>query len=563
MTCVSHGVGQVKLPPPHMTSAGILSPLKISIYRRIWTASLLTNFGMLVLGVGAAWVMTQLTDKPSMVALVQTSLMLPLMLWSIPAGALADMYDRRKIALTGLCFSSANSAILCVLAWQQLLTPIVVLASCFLIGSGMAAYSPAWQSSVADQVPAESLPQAIALNSISYNIARSFGPALGGFVVAIFGAVGAFSSSALLYLPLITVLVLWRHVHGPSRLPAERIDRAIVSGARYIFHSPSIRLVLARCFLVGLIGGSVSALLPLIARTLLAGGPETYGFLLGSFGVGAVGGAVLVPGARRHLSGEAATRGCCIILGLSIIAVGFSRSTTLTAIGLCAAGAMWMLNMALYNVSVQTSAPRWVAGRLLAAYQSSVTGGVAIGSWLWGAVAQQHGISTAMYVSGGLMLLCPLIGLRYRIPDPATPVDEALVAIADPEVSLALTPRSGPIIVEMEYRIAPHQARQFYQVMQRVQQVRRRNGAHAWSIARDVADPLLWTEGFRCPTWLDYLRMRGRSTQAEQDIHAIARRYHLGPSPIRVRRMLERPFGSVRSSEDAVDAGVTDVLPIN
>ncbi len=548
---------------PQKASAGILSPLKESIFRRVWTASLLTNFGMLVLGVGAAWVMTQLTVKPSMVALVQTALMLPLMLWSIPAGALADMYDRRKIALTGLCFSSANSAILCVLAWHDWLTPSVVLASCFLVGSGMAAYGPAWQSSVADQVPAESLPHAIALNSISYNIARSFGPALGGLVVAMFGAIGAFFTNALLYLPLIIVLVLWQRTHGPSRLPPERIDRAIVSGARYIFHSPSIRLVLVRCFLVGMIGGSVSALLPLIARTLLAGGPETYGFLLGSFGVGGVAGAVLVPGARRHLSGEAATRGCCIILGLSIMVVGFSRSTTLTAIGLFAAGAMWMLNMALYNVSVQTSAPRWVAGRLLAAYQSSVTGGVAIGSWAWGAIAQQHGISTAMYVSGGLMLLSPLIGLRYRIPDPSTPVDEALVAIADPEVSLALTPRSGPIIVEIEYHIGPQHARQFYQVMQRVQQIRRRNGAHAWSIARDVTDSSVWTERFRCPTWIDYLRMRGRATQSERDIHAIAQRYHLGPSPIRVRRMLERPFGSVRFSEDAVDAGVTDVLPLN
>jgi MFS family permease len=558
MTRAPHGVGRIG-----QSTAGILSPLKVSIYRRIWTASLLTNFGMLVLGVGAAWIMTQLTDKPSMVALVQTALMLPLMLWSIPAGALSDMYDRRKVALSGLCFSSAISAILCVLAWHDWLTPTVLLASCFLIASGMAAYSPAWQSSVVDQVPAGTLPQAIALNSISYNIARSFGPAIGGFIVAIFGEVGAFFSNALLYLPLIIVLLLWQRVHGPSRLPPERIDRAIVSGARYIFHSPSIRHVLVRCFLIGMIGGSVSALLPLIARTLLAGGPETYGFLLGSFGVGAVGGAVLVPSVRRHLSGEAATRGCCIILGFSIIAVGLSRSTTFTAISLFAAGAMWMLNMALYNVSVQTSAPRWVAGRLLAAYQSSVTGGVAIGSWLWGEVAQQHGISMAVYVSGALMLLSPLIGLRYRIPDPSTPVEEALVAIAEPEVSLALTPRSGPIIVEMEYRIAPQQARQFYRVMQRVQQVRRRNGAHAWSIARDVADSSVWMERFRCPTWLDYLRMRGRSTEAERDIHAMARSYHLDQSPIRVRRMLERPFDSVGLTEDVVDAGVNDVLPLS
>jgi len=544
-------------------SDGILSPLKVGIYRRIWTASLLTNFGMLILGVGAAWIMTQLTGKPSMVALVQTALMLPLMIWTIPAGALADMYDRRKIALAGLCFSSASGALLCFFAWHDLLTPTLVLAFCFLVGSGMAAYSPAWQSSVAEQVPAESMPQAIALNSISYNVARSFGPALGGLVVAICGATGAFLSNALLYLPLIIVLSLWRRVQAPARLPPERVDRAVVSGARYIFHSPAIRIVLARCVLVGMLGGSVSALLPLIARTLLAGGPAMYGLLLGSFGVGAVGGALLVPTARRRFSGEAATRGCCIMLGLSMMGIGLSHSATLTAISLLAAGAMWMLNMALYNVGVQTAAPRWVAGRLLGAYQSSVTGGVAIGSWIWGVIAQQHGLSTAMVVSGALMLLSPLIGLRYRIPDPSTPVDDALLVTADPEVSLALTPRSGPIIVEIEYRIAPDQARQFYRAMHRLQQIRQRNGARAWSIARDVADSSVWTERFRCPTWLDYLRLLSRSTQAERDLHDTARRYHSGPAPIRVRRMLERPFGSVRWREDAVDAGVTDVLLIN
>jgi MFS family permease len=561
-THVSRGGDCIESPLPPQKSAGVLSPLKISTYRRIWTASLLTNFGMLVLGVGAAWLMTQLTGKPSMVALVQTALMLPLMLWAVPAGALADMYDRRIIALAGLCFSSASSAVLCFLAWHDFLTPTVLLIFCFLVGSGMAMYGPAWQSSVAEQVPAESLPQAIALNSISYNIARSFGPALGGFIVAIFGAIGAFFSITLLYIPLIFVLARWHRVQSPSRLPPERVDRAVVSGVRYIFHSPSIRIVLIRCFVVGMIGGSVLALLPLTARTLLNGGPEAYGFLLGSFGVGAVGGAILVPHTRKHFSGEAATRGCCIILGISMVGIGLSHSAILSAIFLLASGAMWMLNMALYNIGMQTSAPRWVAGRLLAAYQSTVNGGVAIGSWWWGAVAQQHTISIAMYVSGGLMLLSPLIGLRYRIPDPSTPVDEGLVAVEDPEITLALTPRSGPIIVEIEYRIAPHHARQFYQVMQKVQQVRQRNGAHAWCIARDVSDSSIWTERFRCPTWLDYLRMRGRSTQAERDTHAVAKRYHLGPAPIQVRRMLERPFGSVRWNEDALDAGVTDVLPL-
>jgi MFS family permease len=544
-------------------SVGVLSPLRISIYRRIWAASLLTNFGMLVLGVGAAWIMTQLTARPSMVALVQTALMLPLMLLAIPAGALADMYDRRIIALTGLCFSAATSTILCLLTWYGLLTPAVVLVSCFLVGCGMALYGPAWQSSVAEQVPIQSLPQAIALNSISYNIARCFGPALGGFLVAICGAIGTFISIALLYIPLMIVFARWKRVQVPLRLPAERVDRAVVSGIRYILHSPPIRIVLIRCFVVGVIGGSVLALLPLTARNSLAGGPETYGLLLGAFGLGAVGGAMLVPRARKHFSGESATRWCCIILGISMVGIGFSRLAILSAFFLLVAGAMWMLNMALYNIGMQTSAPRWIAGRLLAAYQSSVNGGLAIGSWWWGAVAQQQSISIAMYVSGALMILSPLIGLRFRIPDPSTAVDEGLVAIADPKVSLAITPRSGPIIIEIEYHIAPHHARQFYRVMQKVQQVRKRNGAHDWCIARDVSDSLVWTERFRCPTWLDYLRMRGRSTQAERDTHALARRYHSGPAPVHVRRMLERPFGSVRWNVAAVDIGGDDVIPLD
>jgi hypothetical protein len=218
--------------------------------------------------------------------------------------------------------------------------------------------------------------------------------------------------------------------------------------------------------------------------------------------------------------------------------------------------------MALFNVGVQTASPRWVSGRVLAAYQSSVTGGIALGSWLWGAFAQEHDIPTAMCVSGALMLVLPVVGIRYPMPDPSTAVDEALVALADPEVSLALTPRSGPILIEMEYRVVPDQARLFYQAMQKVQQTRQRNGGYAWSIARDVADSSLWIERFRCPTWLDYLRMRGRSTQTERDLQEAARQYHAGPEPIRVRRMLERPFGSVRWNEDAMDPGEDDVLPI-
>ncbi len=216
--------------------------------------------------------MTRLTPSPDMVALVQTAIMAPLMLLSLPAGAIADMFDRRRVALTGLSFASVSAAALTACSFYGLVTPWLLLGFCFLIGAGVALYGPAWQASIGEQVKAEDLPSAIALGSISYNVARSFGPAIGGLIVATIGAVAAFATNALLYLPLILAFWRWRRIPLPSRLPPERIDRAIISGVRYAVHSPSIRIVLVRTLVSGLAGASVSALMPLVARTVLSGG---------------------------------------------------------------------------------------------------------------------------------------------------------------------------------------------------------------------------------------------------------------------------------------------------
>src|SRR3954449_13553003 len=202
---------------------GVAAPLRHSVFRRIWLASLLSNLGLLIQAVGAAWAMTQMTSSADKVALVQTALMLPVMLIAMPAGAIADMYDRRMVALVSLSIGLAGATALSVLAWQGHLTPELLLVFCFTVGSGMALFGPAWQASVSEQVPAEALPSAVALNGISYNIARSFGPAIGGFIVAAVGSVAAFSTNALFYLPLLIALYFWRRVSEPSRLPPERL----------------------------------------------------------------------------------------------------------------------------------------------------------------------------------------------------------------------------------------------------------------------------------------------------------------------------------------------------
>src|ERR1700712_5748451 len=540
----------------------VAAPLRHPVFRRIWLASLVSNLGLLIQGVGAAWAMTQMTSSADKVALVQTALMLPIMLISMPAGAIADMYDRRIVALVSLAIALAGATSLAVLAALNLITPEILLASCFVVGSGMALFGPAWQSSVSEQVPAETLPSAVALNGISYNIARSFGPAIGGVIVASLGAVAAFACNAALYLPLFTVLFLWRRNVAPSRLPRERLNRAIVSGVRYIYNSPSIRIVLARTLVTGVIGGSISALMPLVARDLLHGGAQTYGIMLGAFGVGAVIGALNITEVRKRMTGEAAVRACALCMAGAISAVALSTEPVLTAAALVVAGAVWMLAVALFNIGVQLSAPRWVAGRSLAAFQASIAGGIAIGSWCWGRLTDYAGVETPLLVSASLMLLSPLLGLWLRMPRVGARNEDAEV-LADPEVQLSLTARSGPLVVEIEYRVAQESARAFHGVMQEVQLSRQRNGAYGWSIARDIGDPELWTERYHCPTWLDYFPPRNRSTQSERGLHQRAMDFHLGPDPVRVRRMLERPFGSVRWKEDTPDRAAAEVLPVS
>lgn len=544
--------------PQALSTGGITIPLRFAAFRRIWLASLLSYLGILIQFVGAAWAMTEMTSSADKVALVTTALTLPVMLVSMPAGAIADMHDRRVVILIALSIALCGATALTVLDLVGLITPDRLLVLCFVVGSGMALMNPAWQSSMSERVPADALPAAVALDGISYNIARIFGPAVGGIVVSTGGAVAAFALNALLYLPLIVALFLWKRVVERPEFPREQLNRAIVSGVRYIANSPSIKIVLTRTMITGVIAGSISALMPLVARDLLHGGAQTYGILLGAFGFGAVVGALSIGAMRKRMSGEAAIRICSLSMSCAIAALAMSREPLLTAIALVLAGGTWIIAFTLFNISVQLSAPRWVVGRSLAAYQAAMSGGVAIGSWAWGRLADAAGVEVALIVSAAFMVLSALLGLWLPVPRIDAP-DEDSELLAVPEVQLPLTGCSGPVVVEIDYRVASENARAFHNVMQDVQLSRQRNGAYGWSIARDIADPELWTERYRCPTWLDYLRQRNRSAQFEHALEQRAMAFHIAPDPVRVRRMLERPFGSVRSEDDTPDRALAKV----
>ncbi len=535
-------------------NSGAFAPLSEPTFRRIWIASLFSNFGQLFLGVGAAWEMTRLTTSPSMVALVQTALMVPLMFVTLPAGAVADMFDRRRIAMSGLAFASVSAAVLATIAFLGLTTPWVILLFCALIGGGVAFYSPSWQASIPEQVSREKLPAAVALGSISYNVARSFGPALGGIIVLAYGAKAVFGTTALLYLPLLFSFFLWKRRHTPSRLPPERIDRAIVGGARYAFHSPPIRTALIRALAFGLATSTSAGLAPLVAKTLLKGDAATYGILLGAQGVGAVVGAVFTSGIRARIGAENAIRLFAVGSGIALFVVGFGRTLAIDCAAFFVIGACNILSVALINVSVQMGAPRWVTARALSLYSSFLTAGVGVGAYAWGTFAASTSVGTAFIASGVTALASGALGFILPLPEEEKgdldPIDFGSELSG---VGMALTHRSGPIVLELEYDVDPDNAREFYGAMMKVQSVRKRIGAFEWSLSRDIANPALWVERYHCPTWGDYLRMRSRYTQIDYDVQHAADSFNRIKGPSRLTRRLERPFGSVRWKADSPD----------
>ncbi len=540
----------------------IHAPLRVPLFRRLWLASLMSNFGLMILGVGAAWAMTQLTTAADMIALVQSAIMLPVMMFAILAGAIADMYDRRRVGLVAVSISLLGSVALSLLTAAGMLGPWTLLGLCMLIGSGTALLWPAWAAAVNEQVPAEVLPQAIALNSISFNIARSIGPALGGLIVAAAGTVASFASNVLLYIPLLIVMLMWQRKPEVSRLPPERLYRAVSSGVRYVFHSPPIRIILIRTFSIALAGGSIFALMPLVVRDLLKGEALVYGIALGAFGIGAVTSALNIGLIRDRFDHDRVLAVAALLMAAMIAVVSVSTHFLVTLVALALIGGGWMASMTLFNIAIQISVPRWVGGRTLATFQTATAAGVAIGSWGWGHATDSYGVTAALLISAAMMTVTALLGRWLPMPR-MDGGDHEPVGLETPHFALALTGRSGPIVVEVEYRVDQADARTFYGVMQQVHQTRHRNGAYDWSISRDIADPELWTERYHCPTWHDYLRLRDRYTAEDIALQERAYALHQGPEPAQIRRMLERPFGSVRWREDAPDRGVELLSNVN
>ena len=530
---------------PSSERESALAPLRHLVFRRVWLASTLANVGGLIQSVGAAWMMISIAESADMVALVQTSVTLPTMLLSLVAGATADSLDRRKVMLGAQIFMLIVSVVLMACAWTGLITPWLLLLFTFLIGCGLAFNSPAWQASVGDMVPRKDLPSAVALTSMGFNIARSIGPAIGGAVVAAIGAAAAFAINTICYIPLIAVLARWRRPENPNVLPRETLGIAIAAGVRYVAMSPRICAVLVRAVVFCVGAGAVMALMPLIAKVLIRGGPLVYGLLLGAFGAGAVTGAIGNARLRAALSTESIVRWASTAFAAAAAIVALSTQLLATMAMLFIAGAGWLLVLSTFNVAVQMSAPRWVVARALSIYQMAAFGGLAAGSWLWGAVAESESIPAALLISAVVLIGCAALGRWLPLAQSGELNLEPLRSWKEPSTAVTIVPRSGPIVITIEYVIREEDVVEFLRAMSERRRIRRRDGARNWRLLRDLSDPRAWVERYETPTWLDYVRHNSRMTQHDAIVPQRLRALHCGPDAPRVRRMIERESTAV------------------
>ena len=516
-----------------------LDALKQPTFFRLWASSVFSNTGGMIQTVGAAWTMTLLTPSPGMVALVQASNALPLTLFAFLAGVLADGYDRRRIMLFSQSFMLVVSAVLAGLAFAGLLSPWMLLGFTFLIGVGMALHNPSWQSSYSDILPREMLPSAIAVNAMGMNMTRSVGPAIGGFIVGAFGAAMAFTINAVTYVAFIWALLLWRPDLGPKRFPPERFGTSVSTGLRYFFLSPHLLNISFRSFLFGFAGVAMQALMPLVARDRLHGDAFTYGVLLGAFGLGAVLGALGAGRLRARFANETIVRLGFAIFALATVIVALSTDAALTILAMLAAGACWINVISLLNASVQMATPRWVLGRMISLYMTSIFGGMALGSWFWGYVTQVSSLHVAQFVSAATLILGVGWGFRFPLQPFGDRNLDPLDRFNAPALKLDLVKRSGPIQIMIEYEIAQSDVIEFLAAMRERRRSRIRDGARRWSLLRDLERPGLWVESYLLPTWTDYIRFNARHTVADDEVSQKLRALDRSAKR-KVHRMIER-----------------------
>ncbi len=510
---------------PPSTAPSAWSPLRNVLFRSLWIATIVSNVGTWMQDVGAGWLMTSLSSSPAMVALVQSADSFPLMLLALPAGALADIVDRRRLLIAIQIYLVIVAGTLGLLSLLALTTAWSLLGFTFALGVGAALMLPAWSAVVPDLVPADEMPSAIALNSIAINASRAIGPAIAGILVAAVGPWSVFVLNALSYIGILVVLVRWRREHRKSALPAERFLSAIRVGVRFVLHARALQVVLIRGGGFFVFAAATWSLFPLIVRRELGRGPEIYGLLLTCIGVGAVAGAMLLPRLRTRVSRDVLVAGASALYALAALALAHVQNIGLLAVAMLATGVAWIAILSALQVAAQLTLPPWVRARGLAAFVVIFMGGMALGSILWGQVAIRIGIPGALTTAALGMVVAIGLTWRFKLGEHRVLNFAPSLEWAAPVLAEVPEPDSGPVLVTIEYRVQPTKRVEFVTAMQALREMRRRNGAYFWELFHDSADPARYIECFMDESWLEHLRQHERVSVADREIQQRANQY--------------------------------------
>jgi MFS family permease len=482
------------------------APLRIRVFRALFIAQLTSNVGTWMQTVDAQWLMGSLSRNPLYVALIQTATALPVFLVGFPAGALGDIFDRRRILLTSQTFMLAAAAFLAALTFAGDVTPWLLLALTFAVGLGRALTAPSWQAIQPQLVGRALIPQAAALNSANMNVARAVGPAIGGVIVAAAGAGWVFALNAVSFLAVLAVLFTWRRAPVEKALGREHIGGAMRAGIRYVRSAPRMRAVLVRASAFILFASALWALLPIVARGRLGLGSGGYGVLLAAIGVGAVLGAWTLPRARARWRTDRVVAGASAGFAAVAVVLAWVDSVPAVIAALVAGGYAWIAVLSSLNSTAQAVLPDWVRSRGLSLYLLVFFGGQALGSLVWGLVVQRSDTRVALSCVAAGLLLSLLIGRRYPLR-PTRRLDlRPAQHWAEPELVLEPDPGHGPVLVTVEYRVPPERAGAFREAMQPVGRARRRSGGTRWGLFQDGADPERFLEVYLVATWEEHLR---------------------------------------------------------
>jgi MFS family permease len=501
------------------------------VFRALWIAQFASNIGTWMQTVGAQWLL--IDSSPVLVSLVQTAASLPIVLLSLPAGAWADMVDRRRLLLFAQLGMLVAAGTLTGVTFAGAATPAVVLALIFLVSCGTAVAGPAWQAIQPDLVGRAALPQAAALNGVNMNLARAVGPALGGVIVAAAGPAWVFALNTVSFLGIAAVLYRWRPPGGAAGGARERLVEALRAGGRYIRHALIVRRLLYRALLFIPAASAVWALLPLVAARNLHLGSAGYGLLLGAVGAGAVAAALVMPRLRARLGTPALVTWAMLVSAAATVVVATVANAVLVGIALVPVGAAWIAVMSSLNSGLQLALPGWVRARGLAYYLLVFQGSQAVGAVIWGLVAHWTTVTTALLVAAVVLTLGALAGLRTPVPDTANLDRVPSAHWPAPQLLLTPDPADGPVLVTLTYHVPEQNAEAFTAAMQPVARSRRRTGALRWELFRDGTDPTRFVESYLVATWAEHLNQHGhRQTGADRTIEERAWQHALGPPEI-------------------------------